>query len=935
MASKSYRKFMATGLSAAVVASVVAPVASAAYDDVKPGAWYEEAINYVTEMEYMQGTGKGFEPGSDMTRAQAAQLFANILGLDGTDLEVDFTDVKEGAWYYEAIAAVKEHGVMNGSGAKFNPNATLTRGEMAAIIVRAYELSEHEGREHSFTDIEGNQFATEIAILADLGIVDGVSEGKFAPNAEVTRAQMASFIFKTEEPVDEVEVPEVTSVSAIANNKIQVEYNTSVKDATFTLKRGLINVAVEEVTFDETGKVVTITTVDKLQTSDYTVTAKLGEVEVSEDVSVKAEHIASIEIAGEVLPKSTATPVAYTVFNQYGEEMEVDSSNLTFVFSAGSTVDSDPSDQAIAVNTNALEVDSNLTVTILDATTGVSAKKTFKVAAASAVSSLSLKEVVLPTTTPATVRTYENTANTTVSFEAHDQFGNKLTKYGELSGVQLVDSSSNVTLTWADKDGGTDPTKDAVLKVTVGDLTADETVIATAVLPNGETSKLTFTVYDSPKAADVTVGGISNVVAANDQDVAVDLNVVDQFGTALTADQVVAQASGFTLNSTNTGIVNNVAIATTGDNKGKLVFDAVAKGTATISVIVNATGETANLNVTVSEARHVSKIELANEPAAKLLQGATTEVKYKLYDQYGKAIADADQANYKVNLSLTKVSGDDAAVTGTTGDLAESAVVGETLTYTAAADKTGEYKLTAKVQNDAGTSTLSQVSTNFVVVDGSKDTLTYAVSEIPTLYKDGSASAYYHEVKVEATDAQGKKVALPADAIKEVLTSDASVADVSGNKVFGVDKGEATITVIFNTPKGLQTVTKTATVSEAVLSPQSIKANVDNNEILISAATLNGQNLTVDTSDLYFTVTDQFAGSSLVPASFYVTNVKDASVVAGTEFTVADVTFTDGADADTLVDTIAISGDAAAGDSFEVIAVTSNGKTVKVTVTLN
>ncbi|MGM0805748.1 MAG: Ig-like domain-containing protein [Bacillota bacterium] len=221
MASKSYRKFMATGLSAAVVASVVAPVAgAAAYDDVKEGAWYEEAINYVTEMEYMKGTGKGFEPGSDMTRAQAAQLFANILGLDGKGLKADFSDVKEGAWYYEAIAAVKEHGVMSGSGAKFNPNATLTRGEMAAIIVRAYDLKDHEGRDHSFTDIEGNLFKTEIAILADLGIVDGVSAGKFAPKAEVTRAQMASFIFKTEVPP--FEFPAVKAVKAVDTKTVEV-----------------------------------------------------------------------------------------------------------------------------------------------------------------------------------------------------------------------------------------------------------------------------------------------------------------------------------------------------------------------------------------------------------------------------------------------------------------------------------------------------------------------------------------------------------------------------------------------------------------------------------------------------------------------------------------------------------------------------------------
>jgi trimeric autotransporter adhesin len=223
MASKSYRKFMATGLSAAVVASVVAPVAGAAsFDDVKPGSWYEGAVNYVSEKGYMNGTDKGFEPGKEMTRAQAAALFANILGIYDESLEADFSDVKEGAWYYGAVAAVQEHGIMAGTGSAFNPEGKLTRGQVAALVVRAYDL-QAEGAEHAFTDVEGNMFENEIAILAELGIASGTNGGEtFEPGKVITRAEMAAFIQKTEEMLETPVFPEVTSVEVVDTTSLEV-----------------------------------------------------------------------------------------------------------------------------------------------------------------------------------------------------------------------------------------------------------------------------------------------------------------------------------------------------------------------------------------------------------------------------------------------------------------------------------------------------------------------------------------------------------------------------------------------------------------------------------------------------------------------------------------------------------------------------------------
>ncbi|MFE1242951.1 S-layer homology domain-containing protein [Fictibacillus sp. NPDC058756] len=296
MASKSYRKFMATGLSAAVVASVVAPVAGAAFDDVKPGSWYEGAVNYVTEAGYMKGTDKGFEPGKEMTRAQAAALFANILGIYDDSLEADFSDVKEGAWYYGAVAAVQEHGIMAGTGSAFNPEGKLTRGQVAALVVRAYDL-EAEGAEHSFTDVEGNMFENEIAILAELGIASGTTGGKFEPNKVITRAEMAAFIQKVEAPAP-TPLPEVESVKAVDATSVEVtvEGSYTQEDVDYLVESGAYELSVvagDDV--HEVGKV----TVKAAEASASADTTTLVLSEISPELPAGEEL--SLAVNGEVV----------------------------------------------------------------------------------------------------------------------------------------------------------------------------------------------------------------------------------------------------------------------------------------------------------------------------------------------------------------------------------------------------------------------------------------------------------------------------------------------------------------------------------------------------------------------------------------------------------------------------------------------------------
>jgi len=110
--------------------------------------------------------------------------------------ELPFTDV-EGHWALDAIAFVVEHGLFNGtSETTFSPDAPMTRAMLATVLYRlAGEPDVTEGTD--FTDVaEGSWYAKAVAWAAAEGIVNGVGDGRFDPDGEITRAQLVTMIFR-------------------------------------------------------------------------------------------------------------------------------------------------------------------------------------------------------------------------------------------------------------------------------------------------------------------------------------------------------------------------------------------------------------------------------------------------------------------------------------------------------------------------------------------------------------------------------------------------------------------------------------------------------------------------------------------------------------------------------------------------------------------
>ena len=107
-----------------------------------------------------------------------------------------FTDVSEGAWYYDAVRYVCEKGMMNGvAEGVFAPNSTTNRAMIVTILYRLENEPAASGS--SFTDVPSGQwYSNAVAWAAANGIVNGVTDTTFAPNRPITREQMAAILYR-------------------------------------------------------------------------------------------------------------------------------------------------------------------------------------------------------------------------------------------------------------------------------------------------------------------------------------------------------------------------------------------------------------------------------------------------------------------------------------------------------------------------------------------------------------------------------------------------------------------------------------------------------------------------------------------------------------------------------------------------------------------
>ncbi|MDX8363798.1 S-layer homology domain-containing protein [Cytobacillus sp. IB215665] len=168
------------------------------FSDVPEDSWAVTEIEYLASKKVINGYPDGsFLPYSNLTRAHAAVLLDRALNLDTSNItNPNFKDVPTDHQYYKTIAAVANAGIVKGKeDGSFDPEGTLTRAQMAAILQRAYDLVGQAGTD--FKDVPVNHWAyKEISALAANGVTTGYEDQTFKPNNYVNRAQFSAFLYR-------------------------------------------------------------------------------------------------------------------------------------------------------------------------------------------------------------------------------------------------------------------------------------------------------------------------------------------------------------------------------------------------------------------------------------------------------------------------------------------------------------------------------------------------------------------------------------------------------------------------------------------------------------------------------------------------------------------------------------------------------------------
>ncbi|QNK58737.1 S-layer homology domain-containing protein [Paenibacillus sp. PAMC21692] len=172
------------------------------FTDVPSRHWAASVIRELAAKHLVEGVSKdAFQPERKVNRAEFTAMLVRLLGIEGKATN-SFTDVSSSAWYANDVAIAAEHGIVNGvGGSKFAPEALISRQEMAAMIVRSYEVATgkkpSEGAASEFADIAATPEWAQSAINTahSLGLVNGKSATSFEPLQNGTRAESAMLIF--------------------------------------------------------------------------------------------------------------------------------------------------------------------------------------------------------------------------------------------------------------------------------------------------------------------------------------------------------------------------------------------------------------------------------------------------------------------------------------------------------------------------------------------------------------------------------------------------------------------------------------------------------------------------------------------------------------------------------------------------------------------
>ena len=398
------RKILSTLLVLCMLVSLLPTMALAAsvYNDTD-GHWAADAIDRWSGYGVVNGKGEGsFDPNGQMTRAEAAQVFANLLGLNKEGDISAYPDA-QGEWYSEAIAKCVAAGILNGKGAgKMDPNGTVTREEFLTMYARAVCISNGADATEAKGELSQKGFADTakvsdwaadaIGTLVDKGYVNGLTATELAPQANINRASVMALLNQSISTYVGKDSTETTV--AAKSEGITLIANPAVTSVTGTADVVVVAAGAEQ--YDETGVKSEIVVDSTASVSKLTVSAEGAKV----TVSGKVESVTVAETAKSATVETTSTSTVGTV------TIAAESATASVAGKVESVTVAETAKSA-TVETKANSTVGTLNVAAEDAKTTVAGKvETVKVEETA-------KNVAVETTSTAKVTTVENKAENT------------------------------------------------------------------------------------------------------------------------------------------------------------------------------------------------------------------------------------------------------------------------------------------------------------------------------------------------------------------------------------------------------------------------------------------------------------------------------------------------------------------------------------------
>ncbi len=178
----------------------------AAFEDLRPAAWYHDGVHAVLDLGLMKGVESGlFAPYTSTSRAMMVTVLWQMEGQPRAESAADFTDVREGAWYQAPVAWAAEHNIVAGfEDGTFAPDQSVTREQMVAFLYRYSRFkggtAAPGGADRLTAYADGgtvSRYAREaMGWGVTAGLVSGMGDGTLQPKAGANRAQLATLLMK-------------------------------------------------------------------------------------------------------------------------------------------------------------------------------------------------------------------------------------------------------------------------------------------------------------------------------------------------------------------------------------------------------------------------------------------------------------------------------------------------------------------------------------------------------------------------------------------------------------------------------------------------------------------------------------------------------------------------------------------------------------------